>query len=338
MSSVKHITVKDIAKELKISASTVSRALSDHPDISTATKRNVLNTAEKLNYFPDSIAQSLKTKNRKTIGVIVPEIKHLFFSNVISGIEDVAYNSGYTIIVCQSNEDVNREIINTRALLSQRVSGIIVSISQTTSSYDHFFVAKKRKVPIVFFDRVPDDFEANKVIINDKESAYNAVKFLIQKNYKRIAHFGGANELRISKDRCLGYKEALVDNGIEVNESLIIHGGLHEEDGYKAMEMLLKNGSVPDAIFAVNDPVAIGAFTKIKEAGLEIPKDIALIGFSNNPITSLVDPKITTIDQHPEDMGKLTAETLIAEIEKEKTIDITETKVIKSSFVEREST
>jgi DNA-binding LacI/PurR family transcriptional regulator len=283
---MKHKTIIDIAKELNISVSTVSRALNNHPDIKENTKILVNKVAKKIGYVPNPIALSLRKNKTSTIGVIVPEIKHDFFSSAISGIEEIAYQSGYTIIVCQSNESYEREIINTRALMHHRVA-------------------------VVFFDRVCQDVKASKVIIDDRKSAFNAVTHLINKGYKKIAHFGGPKELDICFKRFGGYKDALESEGIRVDNSIIYFGGLHEEDGYAAMSKLINENIYIDAVFAANDPIAIGAFQRIKEAGLRIPEDIGIIGFSNNKITSLVEPPLTTVNQPSFNMGKRAAEILI---------------------------
>ncbi len=311
----KHATIIDIARKLGISPSTVSRALSDHPDISSETKKHVKRIAKELHYFPNPIARSLKNNRTTTIGVIVPEIKHDFFSSAISGIEDVAYQSGYTILLCQSNESFEREVVNTNLLMHHRVAGVVVSISQNTKSGDHFNDLLKRKIPLVFFDRVCEDVIANKVIIDDYKSAFDAVTYLIKKGYKRIAHFSGPSELFICKKRLSGYLDALRQAEIQVPKTFVRHGGLHEHDGYQSMDSMINENTIPDAIFAVNDPVAIGAFQRIKKAGLKIPDDIAIIGFSNNTITTLVDPQLTTVDQPSFEMGRKSAQILIDLIE-----------------------
>jgi DNA-binding LacI/PurR family transcriptional regulator len=310
----KHTTIIDIAKKLGISASTVSRALNDHPDIDIETKKRVKKIAKVLHYSPNPIAQSLKTNRTMTIGVIVPEIEHDFFSSAISGIEEVAYKSGYTIILCQSNENFEREVINTNLLMHQRVAGIVVSISQNTKCGDHFNALLKRRMPLVFFDRVCEDVITSKVIIDDYRSAFEAVTYLIGKGYKKIAHFGGPKELGICMKRLNGYLDAIRQAQIPQTE-IICYGGLHEQDGYNSMDSLLGEKLIPDAIFAVNDPVAIGAYQRIKEVKLRIPDDIAIMGFSNNKITSLVDPQLTTVDQPSFEMGKKSAQILIDSIE-----------------------
>ena len=301
---MKHKTLFDIAKKAGVSPSTVSRALRNHPDISSKTIANIKKIADKLNFTPNPIAQGLKNNKTKTIGVIVPEIKHDFFSTAISGIEEVVYNSGYTLILCQSNEEYEREVINIDVLLNHRVAGIIVSISENTKNGAHFKRVIDRKTPLVFFDRVCEDIYTTRVIIDDKNGAFEAVNFLIKKGYKGIAHLAGPKNLTNSKQRYAGYVEALKKNKLAVNKDFILFGGMNEADGYASMDKILKMKKRPDAIFAVNDPVAIGAYQRIKEAGLKIPKDIALIGFSNNKIMSLVEPPITTVAQPSFEMGK----------------------------------
>jgi DNA-binding LacI/PurR family transcriptional regulator len=332
----KHITIIDIAKQLGISPSTVSRALHDHPDIKKETKELVKKVAEELRYVPNPIAQSLKSNKTTTIGVIVPEIEHDFFSSAISGIEEIAYRSGYTIIVCQSNERYEREVVNTIALMHHRVAGVIVSISQNTKNGDHFQDILRRRIPLVFFDRVCDDVHASKVVIDDYKSAYDAVTYLVKKGYKTIAHFAGPKELGICNKRWMGYIDATKNLPSFSPGSLVYYGGLHEQDGYASMDSLLKRSNRPDAIFAVNDPVAIGAFQRIKEAKLRIPEDIAIMGFSNNKITTLVDPPLTTIDQPSFEMGKKSAEILISIIEGKTTEQ--KTWILGTQLIERKST
>jgi DNA-binding LacI/PurR family transcriptional regulator len=332
----KHTTIIDIAKRLKISPSTVSRALSNHPDIRDETKRQVKKIAKELNYYPNPIAQSLKSNRTSTIGVIVPEIKHDFFSSAISGIEEVTNQLGYTIILCQSNENYEREVMNTIMLMHHRVAGMLVSIAQNTKNGNHFQDLIKRKIPLVFFDRACEDVVASKVIIDDYKSAFDAVTYLIGKGYKRIAHFGGPKELDICRKRLNGYIDALKKVDIPLQNGFVRYGGMHEQDGYDSMDALLKENIIPDAIFAVNDPVAIGAFQRIKEAGLKIPDNIAIIGFSNNKITSLVDPQLTTVDQPSFEMGRKSAEILIGIIEDK--VRETKTLVLDTKLIVRGST
>jgi DNA-binding LacI/PurR family transcriptional regulator len=308
---MKNSTIIDIAKKLKISPSTVSRALNDHPGTKKETKILVRKVAKELLYTPNPIARSLKSNRTTTIGVIVPEIKHDFFASAISGIEEVAYESGYTIVLCQSNESVEREVVNTNVLIQHRVAGIIASISQTTLEGNHFKDVVRRKIPLVFFDRVIENPAISSVVIDDYQSAFDAVSYLIGRGYKKIAHFSGPKELGICIKRRDGYVHALDQHNLLIPHGFISYGGLHEQNGYSAMDELIKTNNLPDAIFAVNDPVAIGAFQRIKEAGYKIPDDIAIMGFSNNKITNLVDPPLTTVDQPSFEMGRNAAKILL---------------------------
>ncbi len=335
---MRNTTIVDIAKKLKISASTVSRALNEHPDIKEETRNQVKKLAKKLNYSPNPIARSLKSNKTNVIGVIVPEIEHDFFSSAISGIEEVAYHSGYTILVCQSNESYEREVVNTNALMHQRVAGLIVSISQSTKNGNHFKELINRGIPIVFFDRVCNDISANKVVIDDAKSAFDAVTHLIERGRKKIAHLAGPKDLKICELRLKGYKNALKKANLPLLNKFIRYGDLHEDNGYESMDALLKEDIIPDAVFAVNDPVAIGAFQRIKEAGLKIPEDIAIVGFSNNKITALVDPPLTTVNQPSFDMGKKATEILIEMIENEKSNSQRKTVVLDAELIVRGST
>jgi len=310
---MKQITIKDIAAESGLSVSTVSRALNNHPDIHTRTKKIVNDIAEKLGYRPNIVARSLKSSQSNQIGVIVPEIRHDFFANAISGIEEVAYQYGYTVIVSQSNEDMEREKINVRSMFLNRVAGIIVSVSQTTNSSEHFAELLRNGVRMVFFDRSCRDLDVYSVEIDDVKSAYNAVSYLIQKGHKKIYHLAGPQNLIICRERYLGFEKAMRENGI--NDFRMVEGGMHEYDGYNSMTKLLMQDDIPDALFAVNDPVALGAFRKLKEANIKIPEQVSIIGFSNNPITEMVDPSLTTVEQPSMEMGRKAAQLLIDQIE-----------------------
>jgi len=331
-------TIKDIAQRLNISPSTVSRALRNHPDIKADTKKAVVELAKELDYHPNSIAQSLQKRRTNTIGVIVPEIKHHFFSSVISGIEDVAYDSGYTIIVCQSNESAEREGLNIRALLSNRVAGLLISISQTTKDNENFSMLQRRNIPFVFFDRVDKSINTSKVIVDDFDGAFQAVEHLINSGYKRIAHLAGPAYISISHDRYQGYLAALQKYNVPFQKDLVVYGGFTEEDGVIGFQKLLRLSEMPDAIFAVNDPVAIGAFMQIKAHEFKIPDDVALVGFSDNPITSLVEPSLTTVAQPKYEIGKLAAKLLIEQIENDTVPFQPKIEILKAKLIVRKST
>jgi LacI family transcriptional regulator len=331
-------TITDIAAELSISPSTVSRALRNHPDISEATKAKVRAAAERLDYFPDTLAQGLKAQRTSTIGIIVPEIQHHYFSSAISGIEDVTYTADFTIMVCQSNEDYEREKLNLRAMVSNRVAGLLVSISQTTKDVSHFDVLKRRNIPIVFFDRSHDDITDTQVVVNDYQGAYDLVCHLIDRGYRRIAHIGGPDNISIGRQRRNGYLDALQDHNIPVDPALLVEGGFGQQDGTRGIDKLLQLQSKPDAEFAVNDPVALGAFIVLKEKGIKIPGEIALAGFSNNPLSSVIEPSLTTVDQGAYAIGKTAAELLIQQIQQGHRSERPVTTVQKTKLIVRNST
>lgn len=335
------ITIKDIARELGISPSTVSRALKDHPDISVATKKAVNELADKLNYQPNTVALNLRQRKTNTIGVIIPEIVHFFFSTVISGIEDVAYEAGYNVILAQSNESVEREKSDIKALFNSRVDGLLLSISRETTNFDHIESIISKGLPIVFYDRMYTNPNTSKVIVDDYVGAKEAVLHLIDQGFKRIAHLEAAPGLQIAVDRKRGYIDALKENNIPVKENMIIecpNGSL--EDGKKATKKLLSLASPPDAIFANNDLLAMGAMLSIKENGLKIPEDIALMGFSNWFFSQLLDPPLSSVDQPGFEMGQEAARLLIRQIEmkdKDQFEVQPETKILKTRLIIRES-
>jgi len=332
-----HITLRDIAQELGLSVSTVSRALRNHPAIKHETIELIKQKAADLEYFPNEVAQSLQKKSTRTIGVIVPEIRHDFFSSAIDGIEDRAFQSGYTIIVSKSNEDYDREVLNSRSMVSHRVAGIIASVAQSTTDSKHFSAIKNRRIPIVLFDRVLDDLDVSKVIVDDFVGAYNSTKHLIDAGFKRIAHLTGPPGLRISKERLKGYRTALEDSNILYDPDLVVQVELNEKHGAIGVRVLLQLANRPDAIFAINDPVAVGAHKEIRSQGFSIPEDIGISGFSNNPITEMIDPPLTTVEQHGYKMGEVAADLLLHEILNGKTNDTSEIKVIETKLIIRGS-
>lgn len=331
------ITINDLAKRLNLSASTVSRALRDHPDISKKTKARVRDVAAKTNYQPNLIAQSLQTRRSNNIGVIVPEIRNTFFSTVISGIEEVAYEAGYTIMVCQSNDTYIRETINTRALAANRVAGMLVSISQETHDFEHLRTIMTQGIPLVLFDRIVEDLEVSKVVVDDFNGAYNAVSYLIRQGRKRIAHIGGRNQLYVSRKRRQGFEAAMKDHNISPDPDYIVTGGYHEEDGRAAAQELCGLAAPPDAVFAINDPVALGAYMHFIDSGIKIPEEIALIGFSNNPNTTLIRPRLTTVSQPAFEMGKVAVSLLLKKLGSSSITSSAETVVLKTELLIRES-
>jgi len=332
----RQITIKDIARELGISPSTVSRALKNHPDISVETKQAVNSLAQKLKYQPNAVALSLKQSRRNTIGVIIPEIVHYFFSSVISGIEDVAYDAGFTVIICQSNEKYAREVSNTKALSSHRVDGVLVSISKETTDYEHLYNLREQQIPIVFFDRVVPGFEADQVIVDDFEAAYRATKHMIEGGRKRIAHFAGPSNLLIGQHRKNGYIKALTDAGLPVDENLIAEADNFEKACIAVVNMI-ESKNPPDGIFAVNDLTAIGAMQTLQKNGIKIPGQVAVVGFSDGRFSGITDPTLTSVDQHGYEMGTIACEILLNRLYSTETENPYITKILNADLIVRGS-
>jgi LacI family transcriptional regulator len=331
------VTIKDIAKVLGISPSTVSRALNDHPDISEGTKKEVAKLANELHYEPNVVAQNLRSQKTNTIGVIVPEIIHFFFSTVISGIEEVAYKAGYTVMFCQSGESYERELTDTKSLLNHRIDGLIVSFSKETTNFDHFKEAAD-KIPLVLFDRETDELNVSKIIVDDYNGAVMATQHLINQKCTKIAHLAGPDNLSIGAERKRGYVDTLKKNNQSVISDYILpcFKGTMDE-GFNAMQRLLELKVIPDAVFANNDSAAFGAMRAIKEAGLHIPNDIAVVGFSNWQFSSLTDPQLTTVAQPGLDIGRAAAKRLIAELQNKELQDEPITQVLKTDLIIRNS-
>ena len=331
----KPATIKDIARKLNISISTVSRAMRNAADINPVTKTRVMALANELNYQPNLLALSLKKKQTHNIGVIVPNLDYVM-STMVRGIDEVALEAGYTVMVCQSNESFGREIVNTRRLLDSLVDGFIISVSSETKVFDHFKKIQDKKMPMVVFDRVTPFLKAPGVRIDNEDGGYQGTEHLIQQGYKRIAILAGPKNLDISNQRLNGYLKALKKYKMTPDENLIIYCDFDQHYAYVATKELLTMKKRPDAIFTISDRMAIGAMLAIKEKGLTMPHDIGLVGFNNEPITSLVTPQISSVEQPCFELGKLAAKLFIETVHQEKDMsDVDE--VLKTKLFVRES-
>lgn len=332
-----YVTIKDIARELGVSPSTVSRALKDHPDISPQTKIQVRELVEKLRYKPNAIALSLRNRKTNIIGVVVPEIVHHFFSSVISGIEDEAMRSGYNVMVFQSNEKYEREILNMQSLISSRVDGVLISISKTSRKFGHLREVMDQGIPIVMFDRVCDDIETDKVVVDDFNGAFMATEHLIETGCRRIAHFAAPQHLQIGYQRQRGYISALEKHGFTVDDRLIIKCDTHDE-ALKITPEIMSLPEPPDAIFAVNDLTATGILKVLKKLGKRIPEDISVVGFTDGLVSTVTDPPLTTISQHGFELGQKAASILLKRINEGISTGPPQLEVIQTTLVIREST
>ena len=333
----KNLTLKDLAQKLGLSTSTVSRALQNNPAISDDTRLRVNKLAKKIGYYPDALAKSLKNKKSYTIGVIVPEISHFFFSSVIDGIEDVTYKDGYTIMVTKSNEDFEREVLNLESLISNRVAGVIASISQNTKTGKHFNNIINRGIPLVLFDRVLDDLDVHKIVGDDFEKVYEMVNHLIDSGYQNIAYLAGPSHLNITMNRVDGYKKALIDNNIELMDGLIMNVNLNENDGFEGAKTLIREFPKIDAICCVNDPVALGVYKYLNKVGIKIPDKIGVTGFSNNPSSETINPPMTTVDQQGYKMGRKAAKILLQKINNESIDSLDKTHIVQGKLIIRDS-
>jgi LacI family transcriptional regulator len=303
-------TIKDIARQLNISVSTVSRAIRNASDVNPETKKTVLALVEELNYQPNQLALSLRNKQTHTIGVIVPNLDYVL-SMMVRGIDEVALEAGYTVMICQSNESFGREILNTRRLLDSLVDGFIISVSSETKTFDHFKKIQEKNIPMVVFDRVTPALVAPSVRIDNEYGGCIATEHLLEQGYKRIAILAGPKNLGISNSRLDGYLAALKKYKIKKDDDLIIHCDFNQDYAFFATQELLAMKKRPDAIFTISDRMAIGAMLAIKKKGLSMPEDIGLVGFNNEPVTSLVTPQISSVDMSAFELGKAAAKLFI---------------------------
>jgi len=311
MSQVK---LDDIAKILHVSKVTVSKALRDYPDISTEMKKRVRKVAADLNYRPNYIARNLSSKQTHTIGVVVPDVSNIFFSYAVHSIVDYASEQNYQTILTVSRENEEIERKNIDSLLSMRVDGLIVSVSQDTKDKHIFEMVKKTETPLVFFDREIKNMEFSSVVYDNFKGSFDAIEFIIQQGYTKIAHLGGYLNTNIGKERWEGCRAALDTHHVPVNDEWIIHKGFNKSDGYEGFMELYNNGNLPEVIFTVNGHVAGGAYKAIKKVGLKIPQDIGIMGYGFNEYTNSFYPPLTIMSEKPELLGKRAMELLLEEI------------------------
>lgn len=332
--------MQDIANELGISKSTVSRALKNHPDISQDTKDAVHKLAKEKDYQPNSLALSLRHNKSFVLGIIVPEIVHDFFANVISGVQKVAYNEGYNVMICISNESTEQEIVDTKAMFSSRVDGLLISRTKESNDLSHLKSIVNKGVPLVMFDRVSEELEVSKVITDDYQGAYMATEHLIKQGCKDIIHLSGPDNLAIGRDRKRGYLAALKDYKIAIDENKIVpcpNGDLDE--GRNTMLEIINNKVTFDGVFANNDVTAIGAMNAAKSKGYSIPKDVSVIGFGDWRLSQLLDPPLSSIEQSGIDIGITAAKLLLEQIRAEEKDEkfTPRTEIIESNLVKRAS-
>ncbi|MEM9361672.1 MAG: LacI family DNA-binding transcriptional regulator [Bacteroidota bacterium] len=333
------ITLKDIARELEVSISTVSKALKNSEEISRDTKEKVQAFARLYNYKPNNIAISLKNKRTKNIGVVIPDIVHHFFTTVIRGIEKYANAKGYNVIVCLSEESFDKEVINMEMLANGSIDGFIMSLSSETQAkkdYNHLKEVTEQGIPVVLFDRITHEVDCDKVIIDDKLGGYLATKNLIEQGKRKIALITTDDYLSVSKARGEGYRKALVDSGLNIEESRILKLPTMEMDEERIRDFF--ESIEFDAVLCVNEIFAVFSMRVALEKGLKIPEDVAVIGFTNGLLSKYANPSLTVVAQHGEKMGEISAQMLIDKVESEKEEETFQTKILEPTLVVRDST
>jgi LacI family transcriptional regulator len=331
------ITIKEIARQLNISKSTVSRALRDSSEISEETKQKVIELARKLDYSPNPIALSLLKNRTQTIGIIVPDIDNPFFSLAISGVDDVAYRRGYHVMIYQSHESYEREQIDARHIASRRADGLIVSLASQSVNHQHFVELQESDIPIVFFDRVSEQVKTHKVLVDDYDGAFRGTEHLIEQGCRRIAHISGPMNLTISRNRFNGYRDALLKHQLPFREEWVVSAEYSQSEGSDRAYQLMALRERPDAIFAASDRIAIGVHWALRQLGYRMPDDVALLGFSNLTISPLLDPPLSSVAQPSFEMGQQAAELLLELIEEKNTPASFETRVLKTNLIVRGS-
>jgi LacI family transcriptional regulator len=339
MTEKKRVTLKDIARELGISVSTASRALNSYQGISEETIKLVKDYAEKHHYIPNSIAVNFRKNRTMTIGMIVPEVVHYYFSSIISGALHAAKKQGYRVLISQTDEKLENEIHACHNMLAGNVDGILISLSNETAEVDHIQDFLDEGKAVVQFDKYSEKLKSPIVTSDDLESAYRAVTHLIEKGYQKIAHINGLANVRNSRDRLAGYHKALKEHGLDFDPNWIPHcTNITEEEGFAFAKQLMESSNPPDAIFCITDSVALGAMNYLKKAKIKVPDEVGIMGFSNWKISEVMNPSLSTVEQHGFEVGKMAAEILLKATQnpnEESTNQFTE---IKSDLIIREST
>jgi LacI family transcriptional regulator len=333
----KEITIYDIANKLNISTATVSRALKDDPVVSKKTKKKVYDLAEQMGYRTNHFARNLRSQRTETIGVIVPRLNSYFMSTVIAGIESVANQAGYNLIISQSSESTENEKMNAKTMFNNRVDGLLVSLAYNTGDLTHFDIFHRKNIPLIFFDRVSEHAHSSLILIDNRKAAYEVTSHLIAQGCRKIAHMTASSGSNVYLDRAAGYKQALMDHSIPFKKEYIIYSDLSQEAGKDAAGQILQMKHMPDALFVANDNCAVGCMLALKQAGIRIPDDIAFAGFNNDPVSKVVEPNLTTINYPGYEMGETAARHLISHLNGTAAIHATNTILLRSELIVRGS-
>jgi LacI family transcriptional regulator len=333
----KEITIYDLARELKLSPATVSRGLKDHQAINKNTKKRIVDKAEEMGYRFNTFASNLRKQKTNTIGVIIPRMNSHFVSTALAAMEKVASDSGYNIIISQSMESMSKEETNARTMFDSRVDGLLVSLAYDTVNIEHFQRFIKHNIPVIFFDRVHESDDSVSIVIDNYKNGYDMTRHLVEQGCSRIMHITGNLKRNVYRERFRGYQQALKDTGSTYNEDWVIISELNEAAGTEAAERILAMKPLPDAIFVANDVCAASCMRTLKQNGIRIPRDIAIAGFNNDPISRMVEPNITTVNYPSYQMGEIAATHLINRLENTGGIHTTNKIILKSELIIRES-
>lgn len=333
----KEVTIYDIAEALDVSPSTVSRSLKEHPSISADTIQRVREQAKKMGYRSNIFAKNLRRKKTNTIGIIVPKLNSHFMSSAIAGMEKIANENGYNLIISQSLETAEKEKSNVETMFESRVDGLIVSLAYDTKDFSHFNPIINNDIPLVFFDRVAYYKSSANIVIDNFRAGYQAVSHLIEQGCKRIVHITGNLARNVYSERLRGYREALDDHDSKFDPDLLIENDLSDKAGRQSAKQIMNMDPTPDGLFVANDSCAIACMNALKENDVNIPEDIAVVGFNNDPIAQYFDPKLTTIHYHGNEMGKVVARNLISHLKGENNISVTNTIILNSELIIRGS-
>jgi LacI family transcriptional regulator len=336
MSTHKDITIYDIAEALNLSPATISRGLKEHPSIRKDTRKRILDKAKEMGYRQNFFASNLRRNRTNTIGVIVPRLNSYFMSTVLAGMEKIANQSGYNLIISQSMESLVKEIVNVKTLYNSRVDGLLVSLAYTTDDISHFEELLDKGVPLIFFDRVFEHPQCTSIVIDNYKAGYEVTQHLIDQGCKRITHITASLKRNVYADRLRGYKQALSDRGIPFDENLLFVNNLSEQAAIDVCKTLLEMDNRPDAIFSSNDACAVSCIRELKVAKIRIPQDIAVVGFNNDPLSKVIEPNLTTVNYPGHEMGEVAASTLIRRLDQQQGVNLN-TIVLRHEFIVRES-
>jgi LacI family transcriptional regulator len=333
----KEITIYDIASKLNISAATVSRSLNDMPGVNKNTKKRIVDAAREMGYSFNVFASSLRTKRSNTIGVIVPRLNSTFTSDVLAGMEKVANDANYNLIISQSLETMKKEVSNAKTMYNNRIDGLLISLAYDTDNIDHLETFIKRDVPVIFFDRIYEHKTCPNIRIDNFKAAYELTTHLISQGCRRIAHIGGNALRNVYAERFNGFKRALEDAKIPVYDDLIIVNDLSAVSGQAAGEQFLKMKDMPDAVFGANDVCTISCLQTFKKAGIKVPEQVAFAGFNNDPATCIIEPNLTTVNYKGYEMGEVAAKVLINHLANNDNLELTHSLILRHELLIRES-